>query len=124
MRPAVKNIDAYIKQFTPDLQTKLEQLRLTIAAAAPLAREAIKYGMPTFVGNKNLIHFAWCKTHIGLYPTPSAIQHFHKELSIYKTSKWAVQIPWDQKLPLKLIAEITKFRVQEDMLDIKKKKTT
>lgn len=117
-----KNIPAYIASFPADMQTKLQQIYQAIKKAAPQTTEAIKYGMPTFVANKNLVHFAWCKMHIGFYPTPSAIVHFSKELSMYKTSKGAVQFPLNQALPLQLITEMTKYRVLEDAMKAKTKK--
>ena len=53
-----KNIDDYIAGFPPEVQEFLEQIRTTIKEAAPAAEEAIKYRMPTFVLNENLVHFA------------------------------------------------------------------
>ena len=70
--------------------------------------------MPTFYLNGNLVHFAAAKQHLGFYPTPSAIQRFSKELRPFKTSKGAIQFPYTQELPLSLIQEIVKFRVQEN----------
>lgn len=47
--PAVfSNIDEYIKQFSPDIQLILSELRRVIAEAAPQAQEKISYQMPTF----------------------------------------------------------------------------
>lgn len=108
---APDNIAEYIGAFAPDIQERLEQLRTTIHAAAPDAQEAIKYAMPTFTLHGNLVHFAAFKNHIGFYPAPSGIEAFKKELSIYKTSKGAIQFPLDQPLPLNLISEIVQFRV-------------
>jgi uncharacterized protein YdhG (YjbR/CyaY superfamily) len=70
--------------------------------------------MPTFYLNGNLVHFAAFKSHIGVYPTPSAIVEFAEELKKYKTSKGAVQFPLDEPLPLKLVTRIVKFRVREN----------
>ena len=111
---SAKNIDAYIKQFPAKKKEKLTNLRKLIHSEAPKAEEAIKYGMPTFVLHGNLIHFAAFKKHIGLYPTPSAIQAFAKELIPYTTSKGAIQFPLDKPLPLSLIKKIVKFRVKEN----------
>ena len=119
---AYKNIPAYIASFPSEIQTKLQQIYQAIKKAAPQTTEAIKYGMPTFVANKNLVHFAWCQKHIGFYPAPSAVSHFHKELAIYKTSKGAVQFPLNKPLPLQLIAEMTHYRVLEDAMKAKTKK--
>ena len=117
---AYKTIPAYIASFPADMQTKLQQIYQATKKAAPQTTEAIKYGMPTFVANKNLVHFAGCQKHIGFYPSPSAVSHFHKELAIYKTSKGAVQFPLNQPLPLKLITEMIKYRVLEDAMKANK----
>ncbi len=112
---SVKNIDTYIKQFPAPVKEKLTTLRKLIHTLAPKAEEAIKYGMPTFVLHGNLIHFAAFKKHMGLYPAPSAIRAFKKELASYTTSKGAIQFPLDKPLPLALIKKIVKFRVKENI---------
>ncbi len=109
-----KNIREYIAKQPKEVRPLLKDMHTTIKAAAPKAAEAIKYGMPTFIGNRNLVHFAAAKKHIGFYPTPSAVSHFSKEFASYKTSKGAVQFPLDKPLPLKLIQKVVKFRVKED----------
>jgi uncharacterized protein YdhG (YjbR/CyaY superfamily) len=108
-----ERIDDYIAQYPEAVRCVLEQVRATIKAAAPDAQEAMKYRLPTFVLNGNLVHFGAFKAHIGLYPTPSAIVKFKDELSGYEQSKGAVQFPLDQPMPLKLIRRIVKFRVAE-----------
>jgi len=115
-------IDEYISGFPDDIQTLLQQIRVTIREAAPEAEEAIKYAMPTFVLNGNLVHFAAFKHHIGFYPVPSGIEEFKKELSVYKGAKGSVQFPLDQPMPLELITKIVKFRVSENMKKAKTKK--
>jgi uncharacterized protein YdhG (YjbR/CyaY superfamily) len=95
------------------VQHVLEQVRAVIKAAAPDAREAIKYRLPTFVLNGNLVHFGAFKKHIGFYPTPSGIEEFRDELSVYENAKGSVQFPLDKPIPLKLISKIVKFRVAE-----------
>jgi uncharacterized protein YdhG (YjbR/CyaY superfamily) len=108
-----QTIDEYIAGFPKDVQAILEKIRMTIREAAPNAKEAIKYQMPTFTLNGNLVHFAAFKMHIGFYPTPSGIEKFKKELSVYKGAKGSVQFPLDRPIPYDLISDITKFRVQE-----------
>jgi len=115
-------ISAYIKTFPNIIQSKLQEIYQTIEKAAPHATQTIKYSMPTFVWNKNIIHFAWCQKHIGFYPGPAAVLHFHKELVSYKTSKWAIQFPLDKPLPLELIAQITAYSVIQDAIKAKSKK--
>lgn len=112
-RESAGSIDKYIAGFPRDVQKILQQVRLTIRRAAPDAEEAIKYGVPTFVLNGNLVHFAAFKNHIGFYPTPSGIEAFKAKLSRYESAKGSVQFPIDKPMPLKLIAAIVKFRIKE-----------
>lgn len=116
-----KSIDEYIAQFPQDIQEILNKLRQVIKESAPDAEEKISYGMPTFVLNRNLVHFAAYKNHIGFYPTPNGINTFKQELSEYKTSKGAVQFPIGKPIPYELVSKIVKFRVSENMSKAKKK---
>ena len=109
------DIDEYIAQFQFEKQVVLEQIRNTIQQAAPEAKEAIKYGMPTFVLNGNLIHFAAFKNHIGFYPSPSGIDAFIDELAVYRTGKGTIQFPLDKPIPFDLITKVVEFRVQENL---------
>ncbi len=109
------SIDDYIATFPEEIQKKLEELRATIKAAAPNAEEIISYGMPCFALKGNLVYFSVAKNHIGFYPTPSGIQAFKDELSIYEGAKGSVQFPKNKPLPLKLISKIVKFRVAENL---------
>jgi uncharacterized protein YdhG (YjbR/CyaY superfamily) len=108
-----RNIDEYIAGCPRAVQAVLHEIRQTIKKAAPDADEAIKYRIPTFVLNGNLVHFAAFKQHLGFYPAPSGIAAFKQELSRYQGAKGSVQFPLDEPLPLKLIARIVRFRAQE-----------
>jgi uncharacterized protein YdhG (YjbR/CyaY superfamily) len=107
------NIDEYIAGFPTDVRRILREIRGIIRAAAPDAEEAIKYRMPTFVLNGNLVHFAAFEKHIGFYPTPSGIEAFKDELSAYHSAKGSVQFPLDKAVPFGLIRKVVKFRVKE-----------
>ena len=65
---------------------------------------------------KPLVYFAGFKNHIGFYATPTGHTQFEKELSKYKQGKGSVQFPLDKSIPLTLIAQIVKFRVEENNL--------
>ena len=109
------NIDEYIAGFPTEIQGILEEVRKTIGAAAPGARETIAYQIPTFTLNGNLVHFAAFKNHIGFYPTPTGIAKFKKQLSAYEGAKGSVQFPLNQPIPYALITRIVKFRVKENL---------
>jgi uncharacterized protein YdhG (YjbR/CyaY superfamily) len=120
MRPT---IDEYIAGFPPEVQEVLEQVRTTIKKAAPDAEEAIRYRLPTFRLNGNLVHFGAFKSHVGFYPTPSGIEAFKDELSAYETAKGSVQFPLDEPMPYELIRRIVEFRVNETLEKGMAKKT-
>ena len=122
MEKPKENIDGYIAGFPADVLRLGGQERTGCKAAAPDAEEAIKYAIPTFVLNGNLVHFGGFKNHIGFYPAPQGLEEFKEELSGYKGAKGSVQFPLDEPMPLDLITKIVKFRVQKNMEKAKKKK--
>lgn len=113
MKTNHQTIEAYISDFPEEVQKILQEIRSTIHKIAPEATEAIKYAIPTFVLNGNLVHFAAFKNHIGFYPAPTGIAAFEKELAIYKQGKGSVQFPINEPMPLKLIEKIVKFRIEQ-----------
>lgn len=108
-------IDAYISDFDASVQERMQALRTLIHACSPEITEKIAWGMPTFVLHGNLVHFAGAKRHLGFYPAPSAIAAFAEPLAAYKTSKGAVQFPYDRDMPWDLIRAMVMFRVNEQM---------
>jgi len=110
-----KSIDEYIAGFPPDVRETLQEIRRTIRKAAPDAEEAVKYGIPTFTLKGNLVHFGAYQKHIGFYPTPTGLEEFKEELSVYEGSKGTVRFPLDKPIPFDLISKIVKFRVMENL---------
>jgi uncharacterized protein YdhG (YjbR/CyaY superfamily) len=106
-----KDFDEYIAGFPVEVQKLLETLRTTIHKAAPRAGEAIKYQIPTFTLNGNLISFAAYKNHIGVYPAPRDVPEFKSELAAYKGNKSTLQLPLDKPIPVDLISRIVKYQL-------------
>ncbi|MFA5840668.1 MAG: DUF1801 domain-containing protein [Candidatus Paceibacterota bacterium] len=121
-KTSTKDVDKFIAGFPMNIQKLLVQMRTTIRKAAPKAEEKIGYGIPTFTLNGNLVHFSALKNHIGFYPTPSGIETFKKELSVYEGAKGSVKFPINKPLPLTLITKIVKFRMKENLERVKAKK--
>ncbi len=117
----VMTVDLYIDSFPPEIQERLKEMRRIIKQNAPMAVESIAYQMPAYkTEGRPLVYFAGFVAHVGFYATPTGHEKFAKELSKYKQGKGSVQFPHNQPLPVKLIAEIVKFRVEENI--VKKKK--
>ncbi|MEI6821834.1 MAG: DUF1801 domain-containing protein [Bacteroidota bacterium] len=115
-------VDEYISTFPKEVKEILENLRKVIKETAPEAQEAISYNMPGYKQNGMLLWFAAAKNHIGLYPTASPIIFFKEALKEYKTSKGAIQFPINKPIPLNLVREIIKFKVEENTSKLKKPK--
>ena len=116
-----KEVSLYIASFPKATQALLKELRECIATTIPNATELISYGMPAYKQHGVLVYFAAYKNHIGFYPTANGIKQFESEFGQYKYSKGAVQFPLDEKLPLKLIIKMVKFRAKEDLAKFKLK---
>ncbi len=109
-----KSVDEYIKKADKDKQSVLCEVRALVAKTVPKAEEGISYGMPAFKFNgKPLFYFAAMKVHLGLYPTPGPVKTLASQLKDFSTSKGCVRVPWNTKIPQKLIAQLIKERLKE-----------
>lgn len=104
-----ETIEDYIESQPPEAQDHLRRVNAAIKAGIPEAREKISWSMPTYWRGRSLIQFAASKRHLGLYPGPEAVAAFAERLTEFKTSKGAIQFPYDKPLPLELIAEIAEW---------------
>jgi len=118
-----KTIDEYIQAAPKGVQKKLREMRACIRAAAPGAKEGLKWGMPAFSYRRILVTFAAFKNHIGFYPTSSAVTAFAKDLSKFSTARGSIQFPLEKPLPLSLVRRITAFRVKQSVEQDKKWRT-
>ena len=109
-----KTIDDYIKNTPEEVRRKLEEIREAIKKAVPEAEEIISYQMPAFKYKRVLVYFAAFKNHISFFPTTSGVKNFQKELSNFDTSKGTIKFSLNEKIPLKLISKIAKFRFKEE----------
>ena len=118
-----RNIDEYIAGFPVDIQKKLEQIRIAIKKAVPKAEETIKYAIPTYTLNGNLVSFGAWKKHIGFYPAPRNAKEFAKDLSAYEGNKSTAQFPFDKPIPAALISRIVKYQAKRmlEQKTVKKK---
>lgn len=115
---AHQNIDNYIADFPLEIQKILQSIRSVIKKSAPKAEEAISYAIPTFKLNKNLIHFAAFKNHIGIYPVPTGNTAFQKKMERYKSGRGTAKFLIQQPIPYDLISEMVKFRIKEITADV------
>ncbi len=110
-----KTVDEYIESQPEDTKRTLLALRAIIMKAAPDATELFNYDIPAYAlvkGGKRdkQIMIAGYKTFAGFYTGTGILEHFSKELAVYKVGKASVQFPNNQPLPKSLIVEIIKFK--------------
>lgn len=116
-----KTVKEYHALIPKEIRAQVEELRDTIAKAAPQAEYTISYNMPAFLWNGPVAYYAWYRGHIGFYPTGTPIPAFRKELKDYKTSRGAIQLPLDRKIPKALVTKIVKFKLEENQAKAKAK---
>jgi uncharacterized protein YdhG (YjbR/CyaY superfamily) len=111
-RPA--DIDEYIAGFSPEVRAILQQVRATVRAAAPSAREIISYQMPTFTLDGVLVHFAAFKAHIGLYPPVRGDRELEAAVAPYAGEKGNLKFPLAQPIPYDLIERIVRYKLEQN----------
>lgn len=110
------SIDEYIASCPEETHERLQTIRAEIKRIAPEAKEKISYQIACFeLNGRNLIHFAGWKKHVSLYPVPAGSEAFEKSIAKYADGKGTVKFPLDGPLPLKLIQQIVKYRVADNL---------
>ncbi len=108
-------IDEYLKGVPAPMRSALQDLRATIAKAAPKAEEAISYSMPAFkYKGRVLVYFAAFKNHCSFFPASGRIlETFKAELDGFRTSKGTLQFTPDKPIPKRTLQKIVKARMAE-----------
>lgn len=117
-----QSIDEYIAACPEQSQSYVQKIREIVKSVAPKAKEKISYQIACFeLNGKNLVHFAGWKKHVSLYPVPAGSEAFNEEISNFADGKGTVKFPLDEPLPLKLIRQIVKYRVADNLQNLGKK---
>ena len=114
-------VDDYIEAIKEKHKKGFLELHQTIVKAAPDAASCMSYGMPAIKSNGIVVYYANWEKHYAIYPMPSALKAFADQINAFVISKSTIQFPHGKKLPKKLIADIVKFRLEENLLKRGKK---
>ena len=106
-------IEEYIRAAPPQGRAHLRRLHEILEEVAPKAQQAIKWGMPFFIEPRFLFSFSAHKAHLNFAPSEGALLRFAKELEGQRTTKYMLQLPYDEPLPEALIRKIAKDRLRE-----------
>ena len=103
----MNEIEHYISQFEPEIQSRLKILRQLFFEVLPDTEESIRYKMPAFKVGKSHLYFAAYKKHIGFYPV-YGLTEIEEEVSKYRAikTKDSLNFMLDKPLPIELIKKI------------------
>jgi len=110
-----KSVEAYLKSLPADQRAAIQQLRETIAAAAPEAEEGITYSMPGFLlDGHGLVSYAAFKDHYSFFPMSSRAVDAHRdELGERVTGKGTIRFEYGRRLPRGLVKKVVRTRLAE-----------
>lgn len=113
-----KSVDEYQDTFQGVKKERLQAIREIIRSVVPQADEVISYQIPAYKYLGFVVYYSGATNHISLsYPFSQALlAEFKSELSGYKVSKSAIQLPDKDPLPTDLIRRIVTYRVKENEL--------
>jgi uncharacterized protein YdhG (YjbR/CyaY superfamily) len=112
-----KSPEEYFNAQPENTRVVLNDLRKCIMEVAPDAVEMMNYNIPAYAlveGGKRdqQIMIAGYKKHVGLYPHPTVMEKFDRELEGYKKGKGSVQFPLEKPLPKELIKRMIQYRIE------------
>jgi uncharacterized protein YdhG (YjbR/CyaY superfamily) len=106
-------VDHYISQFEPQIQSRLNNLRQLFFEVYPNSVESIRYKIPAYQVGQQHLYFAAYRKHIGFYPV-YGLSDLEEELSVYraKRTKDSLHFPNNRPLPIELIRKIIELKAQ------------
>jgi uncharacterized protein YdhG (YjbR/CyaY superfamily) len=122
-RARFETVDEYIASFPKDIQKILREIQKTIGKAVPGAEEVISYQVPAFKYKGWIFYYSAYTNHFSLSCPPpfTVFDEFKEELAGYDISKSAIRFPLDEPVPVKLIADMARFRARANEEQEKKK---
>jgi len=110
-----KTVDEYLAASAPEVRAVLEQLRMTIKAAAPEAEETISYQIPTYKYHGPLVHFVARGSYWSfIVVSRPVLETFKNELKDYDISGTTIHFTPGHPLPAALVEKIVKARIREN----------
>ena len=111
----LRSVDDYISSLPENRREVVSQFRELIKKTVPGVKEKISYQMPAFDFNGPLVWFAAFTEHYSLFPHGQQMGELEKELKPYRTSKGTLQFAADKPLPKKILKDIIKYRVKQNI---------
>ena len=105
-------IAEYIRAAPAEAQPHLRKLQAILKRAAPKATQTIKWGNPFFVEPRYLYAYSAHKAHLSFAPSIETMDAFRAQFKPYKSTKYFLQIRYDQPLPADLLRRMAEYRAK------------
>lgn len=119
-----RTVDDYIAGFPEETQAVLQQIRVLFRTALPGAREEIRYRIPAYVQDGNVIFFAGFSGHVSIYPRAEGDAALRKETAAFESGRGTYRFPLGQPLPCGLVGRIVDARAREHRAEVEAKLKT
>lgn len=108
-----RTVEEYIEALPENARRHFREIMTILSEAAPEASVALKWGTPAFSYDRILFTLAAYKKYINFCPTPSVISACKEELSYFKVTDCALQIPYDKEVPVEVVRMLAVSRVKD-----------
>ncbi len=98
-------VSQYLDNWPASKKKILNTVRECVKKAAPKGDDVISYAMPAVLFDGKRVWYAGWDKHYSIY-VPQVMAQYQNELKNYKTSKSAINFPWDEPVPVALITKI------------------
>jgi uncharacterized protein YdhG (YjbR/CyaY superfamily) len=113
---APATVDEYLAALTDERRAVMEELRVTIAAAAPDAIESIAYQMPALrdQDGRFVVSYAAFRNHYSIFPaSDGVVEALGDEIRPYLAGKGTIRFAANAPIPLSLVTRIVTVRLAE-----------
>jgi uncharacterized protein YdhG (YjbR/CyaY superfamily) len=102
-----KTVDAYLEGLALDRREALTTLRSLVRETVPGAEETMRYGMPTYERNGEVLcSFASQKHYVSLYMDVGLVEEHRDELAGLDVGKSCIRFKKMERLPLDTVRTI------------------
>ena len=102
-----RTVEAYFEGLAPGRREALETLRSVVHETAPEADETMRYGMPTYERDGQVLcSFASQKSYMSLYMDVELVEEHRDELAHLDVGKSCIRFRKIEKLPLDTVRTI------------------
>lgn len=106
--------EEYFAYFSGETLDRLQALRSVIYKVEPNLTERISYNIPAYFKGKEMVcYIAGYDHHVSLYPGRIPGAEFESKFGAYLSGRSTLKFPHSEPLPLDLIEEFVRVRLEQ-----------